>query len=498
MTINAPAAGVNQSLSYIEGTTITVSGASTFVGGLVLNTADGGSVSLGANLTTNGDLAIYSHGGSFTTTVNSTIALGSGTGVFIDLGGIGGGAYSDSGRTLTISNNNLTVLAGSYSLTAASSSIVLGSGTFASVLGGGKDFVVTGSVLLGSGLGRIGLTYDQLLKSAKGFTAQGVDPSAADLAKITAGVKKTSATAVTNTLVASGDIWLDAAVGYDFTSIVSTGGSILFVGGASSFSGAVTLKAKNFVSYSVAGSDLTLAGDWTVSGSYLRLDVGGSNKILGNKAIQWSGGEVYYTSAAANNAVTLNLGKSEFVFVTDNRATVDATTIDDTTVLPTAFTVAGSGVTINTTGSKTGKGVIFGSGVFINTIGSTSPSHRLRYIEGTQIIVGNGASEFSSSLTIVSNGTGIVSNMNSMGAGIEILSDLSTLNGGNLTLVQTGSATTGIYVNNTQVVSDGNLTLIQSGVGGRSGITIANGIVEAAGDLSLLQGENGRIPAREL
>ncbi|MCX8502246.1 MAG: hypothetical protein ORO03_11260, partial [Alphaproteobacteria bacterium] len=490
MVINAPSAAVNQKLSYIEGTSIIVSGASTFSGGLVLNTTSGGSISLGANLTTNGDLAIYGHSGNFTTMASSTIALGSGTEVLIDLGGIGGGQFRDSGNTLTVTGNGkLTVLAGSYSLTAATS-INLGSGTFASVIGGGQDFVVTGTALVGTGFGRSGLNYDRTIRNAKGFLALGVDPTASELAKInTTGAKKTSLSGGTNSLVASGDIWIDSALGYDFTSIVSTGGSIHFIGGASSFSGAVTLSAKNFVSYSVAGSDLTLAGDWTVKGSFLRLDVGGSNKILGGRTLNWTGGDVYYTGAAANNAVTLNLGKSNFVFVTDNRATTTDTTIDQDSTMPTAF-IAGAGLTITTTGTRNGQGLVYGGTVsLVSIVGegvTPSAARQLRYIEGTGIAVTTNTSVFTGSLTLVSSGAGITDEQFG-NAGILIKTDLTSINRGDLTLVQSGSATRGIYVRNATVTSSGNLTMLQTGLATAAGIVLGNANVTVDYDLSLLQ-----------
>ncbi|MCX8501422.1 MAG: hypothetical protein ORO03_06995, partial [Alphaproteobacteria bacterium] len=131
------------------------------------------------------------------------------------------------------------------------------------------------------------------------------------------------------------------------------------------------------------GYDLTLGGAVAMRGSSLRLDVGGSNTILGSQTLTWTGGGVYYTSAAAGNAVTLNLGASDFVFVTDNRTTTTTTILNNSTALPADFT-AGSGLTITTTGATTGKGLVYGGTVDIQGI-STGAAKDLRYIEGTGV-----------------------------------------------------------------------------------------------------------------
>ena len=480
--------GAAKDLRYIEASSISLSGASTFAGGLVLRSAGAGNVSLGANLTTNGDLSkSIPTARDLYFSNSSTINLGTGSNALFNLGGIGGGVYNQGTYNLTLSNKNLTILAGSYNWTGGN--INLGTGTFASVVGGGQNYSVTGTVLLGTGSGLAGLTFAQTIaNSGGGITARGVDPSAAQLGRITAGSKITATNAVTtSTLTATGDIWIDGAANYGFTNITSTGGSINFINGASSFTGAITLSAKTYVSYSVPGSDLTLGGDWTVRGSFLRLDVGGSNMILGGNKINWSGGDVYYTGAAAGNAVTLALGKSNFIYVTDRRTTTTATIINNSTTLPTAFT-PGSGLTITTTGSKNGQGVVYGGTVEIQGI-STGAAKDLRYIEGTGVAVtipsgltaATGGSLFSGNLTLVGSGAGITLSGGDTG-GVVIKANLTTSNGGDLTLVQSGLVDEiGILAWESTLTAGGDLSLIQNGTlgDGYAGIHLYSGFANA-------------------
>ena len=177
------------------------------------------------------------------------------------------------------------------------------------------------------------------------------------------------------------------------------------------------------------GYDLTLGGSVAMRGSSLRLDVGGSKTLKGGQTLSWSGGDLYYTGAATGNAATLALGSSNFVFVTDNRATTADVSIVDSTALPADFTTAGSGLTITTTGTTTGKGLVYGGAVSIDGV-STGAAQNLRYIEGADLAVTTDSS-FSGSLTLVGSG------MDSLG--VRITAGLRTSNGGDLNLVQIGT-----------------------------------------------------------
>ena len=221
--------------------------------------------------------------------------------------------------------------------------------------------------------------------------------------------------------------------------------------------GGVSILAPNY--------DVTLAGGLTVKGSYLRLDMGSKN-LLGGQTINATGMELYYTSATSGNAATINLGAGNFIFVTDNRATTAATIINNSSSLPTAFTVLGSGLSI-TAASTNGQGVVYGGTVDIRGITSADAAKDLRYIEGTGIGVSASASTFSGSLLLVGSGAGFTPTATNF-SGFYFTANLTTgaENDGtsNLTLIQTQQASTfGIYIEGATVTAGGAMTLNQTG-----------------------------------
>ena len=244
------------------------------------------------------------------------------------------------------------------------------------------------------------------------------------------------------------------------------------------------------VSILTRGFDLTLNGALTVKGSFLRLDLGGSNKILGSQTITATGMDGFVTTATSGNAATINLGTGNFIFVTDNRATTTATTINNSSSLPTAFTVAGSGLTI-TAASTNGQGVVYGGLVDIQGITSTSAVKDLRYIEGRGITVSgpvaDPSSSFTGSLTLVSSG-----NVPSRFAEGGILFN-AELTVSNLTLIQSGTANKGIYFIASTVKASGSMTMTQTGSVVLSGIQVYSSTVTAGGDMILTQ--SGRADA---
>ncbi|MDI9409443.1 MAG: filamentous hemagglutinin N-terminal domain-containing protein, partial [Candidatus Pacebacteria bacterium] len=201
---------------------------------------------------------------------------------------------------------------------------------------------------------------------------------------------------------------------------------------------------KGGVSILNSGFDVTLNGALTVRGSFLRLDMGANNlkSSTGTQTITANGMDLYYTSATTGNAGTLTLGTGNFVFVTDNRSTTTATTIDNSTTLPTAFTIAGSGLTV-TAASTNGQGLVYGGAVDIRGI-SSGVAKDLRYIEGTKITVTNAASAFTGSLTLVASGSSDTHALENYG--IKITQNLTAGTAGdgvsNLNIIQSGALKT--------------------------------------------------------
>ncbi|MCX8501052.1 MAG: hypothetical protein ORO03_05095, partial [Alphaproteobacteria bacterium] len=146
-----------------------------------------------------------------------------------------------------------------------------------------------------------------------------------------------------------------------------------------------------------------------------------------------------------------------------------------------------------------GLGVVYGGTVNIQgvTAASTTGVNNLRYIEGTGVLVSTpttpadltaatGGSTFSGSLTLVGNGAGI--SYGGYTAGVLIWANLTTSNGGDLSLVSTGTTTgLGIYAGSSTLTAGGAMILTQSGSAVSYGIYADSSTLTAGGDLSLLQ-----------
>ncbi|MCX8502232.1 MAG: hypothetical protein ORO03_11190, partial [Alphaproteobacteria bacterium] len=192
------------------------------------------------------------------------------------------------------------------------------------------------------------------------------------------------------------------------------------------------------------------------------------------------------------------LGASNFIFVTNNRSTTSQTTIGSATVLPTAVTVATlttGGLTVTTTGSTTGQGLVYGGMVEISGVTSAMAAGNLRYIEGSGVRVTT-ASAFAGSLVLVGSGAGfttvaVPAGVTSVTAGILIDAALTTGvsgdTGSSLTLLQTGTTSgTGIKVAAT-LTSYGTMLLNQAG-SAQYGINLSAALSQRIGsELAVVQ-----------
>ncbi|MDI9408183.1 MAG: filamentous hemagglutinin N-terminal domain-containing protein, partial [Candidatus Pacebacteria bacterium] len=507
---NVTVTGGPNSLDYIEGSTINLYNRSIFTTStgidLVLNTSTTGTISLGNDIEIDKSLQVFSHGGDFllddgilvTPPASATpppknfqFILDAGYSTLINLGGVNGGSFIDNGNSLKQTNGNMTVLAGGFNLTSndvTNRSINIGSGNFATTTGA-QVYNLTGNVLLGLGSGNTNLNYQNSIRAtgAGGFAGASIDPN-----KVFSGTITNASPTNFSSLVTTGDIWIDQATGFNFNSITTTGGSIYFVNHSSSFTSGLTLKAKHLVSYQIQNIGLVLNGNWTVSGSLLRMDLG-NGQIGGGKTINAQGMDAFVTAATTGNRVTLNLGSGNFVSV-ENIA--GAGTINDRTTFPTYdLTGATSGITITTTGNRSQKGVNYSGVVTLAGI-TTGDAKNLAYIEGAGIEV-TAASSFSGSLVMVASGSGIAIGSppaTTIHYGITINQNLTVGPSGNLWLVQSGQMSGGgfnITVDSAAVTAaGGNINLLQSGNVLTFGILLKGASLTAGNNISLIQSAN--------
>ncbi|MDI9409484.1 MAG: hypothetical protein QM523_09600, partial [Candidatus Pacebacteria bacterium] len=474
------AGGGNSSLGFIEGETITVSGAaSSFTGGLILST-NRGAVSLGAGLTTVGDLNLYTRNGDFATTANATINLTNATSkILLNLGGInGGGIYKDGGFTLTVNNAKvLTVAAGGYDLTAGTSSINIGTADFAHSHGdGGVAFDLTGTVLLGTGNGAAGVTYANTVRNAPSYLVKGAALTPLQLAKITASNRYDL---LPNSLTATGNITIDAAVGFAYRFITTTAGTISFIGGASSFKGSLQLSATGAISQSAtiavedtlsaAASEISLA---QTGNSLARLGVlnSGATSIKSNRSLSLTGNisslgaTIATTGSGSDITIANSLTSNNFLILDASGAVSQAagttlTVSTDKLVISKSTSVNLTRVTI----SGVNLGTITSSGtVAITSTSGLSLDGNITSVGGATITTTTGNIALSA-ITINGGAT-----LSSTTGGITIGAIL--VMNGNLTLNATGQITQGARPENAFTVNGG-LKLI---VTASSGIALTN------------------------
>ncbi|MDI9408117.1 MAG: filamentous hemagglutinin N-terminal domain-containing protein [Candidatus Pacebacteria bacterium] len=328
--------------------------------------------------------------------------------------------------------------------------------------------------------------------------------------------------AISSTLMAATDLSLiqSGTVGVGFSGIwlasqagSGVGKAMTFTAGANSF---VTLKTNNNV------LSLNNVDNFVVTAGRVRIDSGtgvmiswdnvsGTALSAGNGyTLKASGLDVFYTGATTGNNAKFDVGSGSFVNLTDRSNITTAVTLDNSTQASDAtkgwsvmgFTpnaartrYSGGGLTITTAGPSAlvGNGVKFGGTVDIQGATLSTPAvgsqpaivgndlGRLSYIEAAGISVTTNPSTFSGSLTLVSNGAGILNASTGINIGIDIETNLTAGVTGdgtsNLTLIQSGNgAKIGIYVGSyNTITAGGGMNFTQSGRTINEGIYLDGG-----------------------
>ncbi|MDI9409083.1 MAG: filamentous hemagglutinin N-terminal domain-containing protein, partial [Candidatus Pacebacteria bacterium] len=443
-------------------------------------------ISSGTNSVTNSAGTMTGTGTAATSIVNIgrlETALGT-SNVIIDANA---GTGTGSGK-ITVAEAISAATAGSYSLTLRGGQITINAGitmrSNANLILNGTAINISSDITL-AGTGTLTLNasiYSVWQNAGSVITARSVSGSAVDGFILNGANKITTLGAITNSAV---------------------GGIVVKNSQALAIASGITLNGgKGGVSILTPGYDLTLNGALTVRGSFLRLDAG-ANILKGGHTITATGLDVLVTSATTGNAASLTLGAGNFIYVTDNRSTITATTINNSTALPTAFDIAASGLTV-TAASTNGQGLVYGGTVDIQGITSTSAAKDLRYIEGKAITVSTTASSFAGSLMLVANGTpGLATNNTgikitanlTVGTAGDGISNLTMIHSGNMASVWGSYQSTGILIENSTVTAGGNQTLNAFGYQGNDAQEIYYGInifldratLRAGNDLTLVQ-----------
>ena len=360
--ISANLAGTGAGLTKSGAGTLTLSGANTFGGGLILSAG--------------------------TLNLNSATAPGSGT-ITIT----GGTLDNTSGSTVTLSNNNTQSWNGDFAFT-GTNHLNLGTGVVA--LGASRTVTVNGATLTvggnitGAGFGLTKAGNGNLtLAGANTFTG-GVTLSAGKLNINNSGSGGTSSALGTGTFTISGGT-IDNTSGSTVTLSTSnaqnwnsdftfTGTKDLNMG-----TGAVTMNANRIVT--VNGGNLTVGG--IISGSSLGLTKAGVGTLI-------LGGANTYTGATTVSAGTLQTSVSNVI--SDSSAlSVSAGATFKLGGNDTVASIAGSGnyslgantLTFGDTSNQTVSGTISGTGALVkNGSGSIALSGNNTYSGGTTISTG--------------------------------------------------------------------------------------------------------------
>ncbi|MCX8501157.1 MAG: hypothetical protein ORO03_05635, partial [Alphaproteobacteria bacterium] len=352
---NGVTAGAASDLRYIEGTTVIVAtSASSFSGSLALV---GSAIAVSTSLSTrnSGDLMLAQTGSAA-------------------MAGI-----SLSGATLTVDRDLIVIQSGravgagiaatQSTLTAKGVLSLSQSGTEGAdgVIHDNSNLSLTGSqILLSANLtvtGNLGLTATRgsvWQDSAKAITARTLTGSGFDGFIMGGANKFTSLGAITNRGTAGVLVKNSQALSILAGTIAGGTGGVMIV---------------------TPGYDLTLGGAVTVTGTYLRLDLGSGKFLGGANSLTASGLAVYHTSAAANNTGSIAVGSGAFTRVIDNRSTTAATVLDNINSFTAPVT---AGLTVTGTGNLTGIGAVYGGTVEIRGV-TTGAAKDLRYIEGTGV-----------------------------------------------------------------------------------------------------------------
>ncbi|MCX8501575.1 MAG: hypothetical protein ORO03_07765, partial [Alphaproteobacteria bacterium] len=352
-------AGAARDLRYIEGNGVTVSGAaSSFTGGLLLRASGSGGLSLGADLTTNGTLRFTAISTGLTNMALTSSVTTAGGVVTIDLGA--NGVYSSGGYTLTTSNRNLDLRAGSVTGAANDATVF--------AVGSSGTFSVSGTAAAATTAAATKY-YDYGWSAANPNSASeigAVDPNAVGIANwIFYGGKKDTATigAVWNlnftvfmnsaTLTAGKVVKVDSSAfisraGMDGVNV--TGGNVKFKTTTSSTTTPTDitltgLRNVNFVSMGTSAAPVTVA---PLPAANLVIFTG-ANYLTGDVTLNTTGA-ITQTAGAGN---TLSIAGGGKLIVTGS----------------TAITLNNSGNSIGSLGALTATGAISittGAGISLN------------------------------------------------------------------------------------------------------------------------------------
>ncbi len=439
--------------------TLVLSGANTFTGGVTLT---GGTLKFGNNtaigtsagtLTINGGTFDTATGsvtfgnnpqiwnGDFTFTGSSNLTFGTGT---ISLGTAAG-----TSRSVTVSNNSLTIPGVISNGTTANSLIKAGTGTL--VLSGANTF--TGGVTLTDGTLKLGSTT-ALGTSAGTFTINGgaLDSNVASLTiannnpqtwnadfiftgsntlnlgngAVSLGTLAGTSRAVTvsaNTLTIGGII----SNGTTANSLIKAGTGTLILSGANIFTGGVTLTAGT-LKFGNATALGTTAGTFTINGGAFDSSV----STMGNYLQTWNGDFTYTGSTTltfGTGAVSLGTaaGTSRTVTVSNNSLTIPGVISNGTTANKLIKAGVNGILLLSGANAYTGGTTVTGGELQFTTAGSVPNTGNL-LVNGGALTIKNNNTGFSNSNTVtVQNGT----------------LNISASSSNNQTLGGTGSVNTG-------------------------------------------------------
>ena len=465
-------------LTNITGSKISVVGATnSFANDLTLESSNG-NIDLNGNIAMAGNnaLTLNTNGNNLNLSGNSSVTGGLELNLNLGAGAITGG------NTLTANGFNVYYIGSST----ANDATINAANFYTSIT---KDGNYTLSLTdLPTNMVPTGLSVNAKLVrkiSVNGdITVSGIDASANNYRLTLSGSKIT----VTGSNKFGGDVYLSS----------STGGMNL--------QDSIQIGNGKTLNLNTSNRDVTLSDNFTVTGgATLRLKLG-AGIILGNKTLNATGFNVLYTGAKANNNATIDVGKGQFIYVTDRSNVTDPTVLTKDTLASDAtigwnttgfgsWTTAtggfsAGGLTVETLGTQStvnGYGVVYGGTVDIQGITATSAVGKLSYIEGKGIAVTASESKFAGSLTLVSIGSGTSVGGNGV-MGIDIEQDLTIGGTGNLDLIQSGNvAEHGIILNGVSVTAGGAITLTQSGSAGKKGIYLTGATLSAEGDIALRQ-----------